>query len=312
MKKIDESKSVWYAKYNPHCIEDMILPVRMKDNIQKAVNSQKLKHYGLFSNMGGLGKSALCHAIIKEIDGEALWVNASKDRGINVVEAGGRIAKFAAQGSFDDKIKIVVMDEFDNFTPDGQKAFRGFIDEYGSNCTFIFTGNYKEKIIEQLLTRMEVYDFAEFPKKEMLKPIYNRLTYILENENVTYEQKDVLAVMTTFYPSIRQMIGALDQYSNDGVFSVTAEELDNQSAYSDIVKLMTPNTYFDMVLEVNKLSSPNNLYSYLYQNCDKLFPLQHYPKIIILLAKYEYESLGSREKHLQLTACLSQIMQFKK
>lgn len=312
MKKIDENKSVWYAKYNPFFVEDMILPPKMKETIQKAVNTQKLKHYGFFSNKGGLGKSALCHAIIKEVNGEALWVNASKDRGIDVVKTGGLIAKFASQGSFDDKVKIVIMDEFDNFTPDGQKAFRGFIDEYGSNCTFIFTGNYKEKIIEQLLGRMEVYDFADFPKQEMVKPIYERLTYILENENVKWEQKDVLAVMTSYYPSIREMIGSLDKFTIDGVLTINKDDLDAQSSYTNVIKLMKPTTYFEMVQEINKLTSPNNMYNFLYTNADKLFPIQFYPQIIPILAQYEFQSIQSRDKHLQLNACLTQLMQFNK
>ena len=309
MKKIDASKSVWYARYNPFYIEDMILPPTMKDTLQKAVDSQKLKHYGLFSTEGGLGKSALCHAIIKEVNGEALWINASIDRGIDIMR--GKIGKFASQQSFDDNKKIVVMDEFDNFSQDGQAAFRGFIDEFGANCCFIFTGNHKEKIIPQLLQRLECYDFASFPKKDMVKPIYDRLTWILENENIKSEQKDVVTIINTFYPSIRAMIGALDKFSVDGVLTVSEQELDVANVYGDIVSLMNPASYFDMITEVNKLASPNNMYSYLYKHADTLFKVQNYPKIIILLAKYEYESGQSRDKHLQLGACLTQIMPLK-
>jgi len=309
MTKIDNSKSVWYAKYNPFTINDMILPSKMKSKIQEYVTKQNILHLGLFSNVGGLGKSALCHAIIKEMGGEALWVNASIDRGIDVMR--GRIKKFASQQSFDDNKKVVIMDEFDNFSADGQAAFRGFIDEFGSNCCFIFTGNHKEKIIEPLLTRLEVYDFAEFPKKEMVKPVFFRLEYILKNEEVEYQQKDIVTIINTYYPSIRSMIGAIQKFTMDGVLTINEDDLDVQNAYSGIVDLMKPDTYFDMVQEVNKLASPNNLYSYLYKNADTFFKMQNYPKIIILLAKYEFESLNSRDKHLQLVACLSQIMPLK-
>lgn len=309
MSKIDESKSVWYHRYTPFTIQDMILPIAMKERLQKAVKKQKLKHYGFFSNMGGLGKSALCHAIIKEVDGEALWINASIDRGIDVMRT--KIGKFASQTSFSDNAKIVIMDEFDNFSQDGQKAFRGFIDEFGTNCTFIFTGNHPEKIIPQLLQRLETYDFAEFPKAEIVKPIFNRLTFILENENVTYEQKDVLAIITTYYPSIRAMIGALDKFSEDGVLKVSESQLDVQSTYNHIIDLMAPNSYFDMITEANKLASPNNMYSFIYKNAETLFPMQNYPKIVITVAQYEFQSLQSRDKHLQLGACLTALMPLK-
>lgn len=309
MKKINTNSSVLYAKYNPYFISDMILPIRMKSTLQKAVTTQKLKHYGLFSTQGGLGKSALCHAIIREIGGEAMWINASIDRGIDVMR--GKIGKFASSSSFDDNVKIVVMDEFDNFSKDGQAAFRGFIDEFGSNCCFIFTGNHQEKIIEPLLTRLEVYDFANFKKKEMVKPIFNRLEFILKNEKIEYIQKDIITIMNSFYPSIREMIGAIDQFSISGKLEFTESDLDTQNVYEDILKLLSPLTFFDMIKKVNELSSPNNMYSFLYKNAHKHFKLKHYPEIIRLLAKYEAQSSGSRCKHLQLSGCLTSILQFR-
>ena len=144
MKIIDKSKSVWYEKFKPHCIDDLIIPAQIKDKLRIYVQKQDLPNIGLFSSNPGTGKSSTAHAIIKEINGEAKWINASMEKGIDVLR--GTIAKFASQTSFDDKIKILVMDEFDHFSKDGQAAFRGFIDEFSSNCRFIFTGNYKEKI----------------------------------------------------------------------------------------------------------------------------------------------------------------------
>lgn len=213
MKEINNS-SVWYKKYQPNLIEDMILPEELKIKLQKYITDETVPHLGLFSNMPGTGKSSLCNAIIKEVNGEAQWINASIDKGIDVLR--GKIGKFASSNSFDDKIKIVVMDEFDYFSKDGQAAFRGFIDEFGNNCRFIFTGNYKEKIIEPLLDRLEVYDFNEFNKQEMIKPIFERLKFILTNENVEFDPKDLVPVINTFYPRIRSMVGALQRFSKDG------------------------------------------------------------------------------------------------
>jgi replication factor C small subunit len=168
--KIVGTSSVWFQKYQPQCIQDLVIPGHIKEKLAKYVSTQDIPNIGLFSSNPGTGKSSTACAIIKEINGEALWINASMEKGIDVLR--GKVQKFASQSSFDDKIKIVVMDEFDHFSKDGQAAFRGFIDEFSLNCRFIFTGNYKEKIIQPLLDRLEVYDFNSFEKSSMVKPIF--------------------------------------------------------------------------------------------------------------------------------------------
>jgi len=312
MKTWNPLLSVWYHRYQPSHTEDMILPPQIKKKLNRDVESEDLKHYGLFSSSGGTGKSSLANALVRQLGGEALWVNASVDRSIDLIKKDGRLAKFAGQQSFDGKKKIIVMDEFDNCLGDLQSGFRGFIDMYGRNCIFIFTGNHIEKIIPQLLERMEVYEFEQFTKTDMVRPIYDRLSWILNNENVEFEQKDIITIINNGYPSIRNMIGNLQRFSNDGKLTFLESELDSSDAYDKIINLLSPQHYFAMIQEVNKLSSPNNMYSFLYKNADRLFPTKNYPLIIVLISKYEYQSSQSRDKHLQLSSCLSEIMNYSK
>lgn len=301
--------SVWYEKYTIFRIEDLILPEKIKAKFQKYTKTQNLPHLGLFSSIPGTGKSSTAHSIIKEINGEALWINASMEKGIDVLR--GRISKFASQGAFDDNIKIVVMDEFDNFSPDGMKAFRGFINEFSANCKFIFTGNYKEKIIEPLLERLEVYDFNAFPKDEMIKPIFERLKWILENEDIKYEPKDLVPVINTFYPKIRSMIGALQKFSNDGVFAVDVDELDDLGAFDKIMEVVSLPTYGDMIIGVNALNAPDNMYSYLYKNAARYFKPESYHLMVLMIAKYQHMSIGVRDKNLNLAACLTELIKHR-
>lgn len=308
MKEINNS-SVWYKKYQPNCIEDMILPEEMKLKLKKYIADETVPHLGLFSNLPGTGKSSLCNAIIREVNGEAQWINASIDKGIDVLR--GKIGKFASSNSFDDKIKIVVMDEFDYFSKDGQAAFRGFIDEFGNNCRFIFTGNYKEKIIEPLLDRLEVYDFNEFNKQEMIKPIFERLKFILTNENVEFDPKDLVPVINTFYPRIRSMVGALQRFSKDGQFKVDENKLDDLNVFDDVIKLISASTFTDMVIAVNKLNAPDNMYSYLYKNAGKHFKPEVFPNLVITIAKYQHMADTVRDKHLNLSACLTELIKLK-
>lgn len=309
MKYVNNNTSVWYEKFLPCCVQDLILPQSVKSSIQNSTSSQNLPHFGLFSSTAGTGKSSTAHAIVKEINGEALWINASMEKGIDVLR--GKIQKFASQSSFDDNVKIVVMDEVDNFSQDGQKAFRGFINEYSQNCRFIFTGNYIDKIIEPLLERLERYDFDSFNKKEMVKPIFERLKFILEYEKIQYNDKDLIPIINTYYPKIRSMIGALQKFSNNGIFKVNENELDDVQAFDEIMKLINPNTYLEMITEINKLNAPDNMYSFLYKNAGKYFKEDKYPSVVLTIAKYQHMASSVRDKNLNLAACLTEMIKLK-
>lgn len=303
------SKSVWYERYKPSCIDDLVIPDAVKSKMQKYVKTQSLPNIGLFSSEPGTGKSSTAHAIIKEIGGEALWINASMEKGIDVLR--GKVQRFASQTSFDDKIKVVVMDEFDHFSKDGQAAFRGFIDELSENCRFIFTGNYKEKIIQPLLDRLEIYDFNSFEKIKIVKPIFERLKFILDNENIQYDPKLLIPVINTYYPRIRSMVGALQKLSSDGEFKVTSDDLDDLDVFDNVMQYVKHSSFIEMIREINKLNAPDNMYSYLYGNAAKYFSADAYPNVVLIIAKYQHMSSSVRDKNLNLAACLTELIKLR-
>jgi DNA polymerase III delta prime subunit len=168
MKKIGTS-SIWYEKYKPQCIDDVILPEGLKQNLKEQLIKKDVQNFGLFSSNPGTGKSTLSEVILKELKCDAKWINASLENGIDVLR--NDIFRFATTGSSNDELKVVVLDEADYLNANStQPAFRGFLDEYSKNCRFIFTGNYKEKIIEPLLNRLQVIDFNSFKKEVMHQP----------------------------------------------------------------------------------------------------------------------------------------------
>lgn len=307
---IGQSNTIWEHKYRPQRISDLIIPQSFKDNLQRDVNSQNIPNIALFSSNPGTGKTSTAYAIVKEINGEALWINASIEKGIDVLR--GKIQRFASQGSTDDNIKIVVMDEFDHFTRDGQAAFRGFLDEFSENCRFIFTGNYKEKIIEPLLTRLEVYDFNSFGKEEMVKPIFERMKLILENEKIQYNPKDLVPIINTYYPRIRSMVLALQKFSKSGTLVINESELDDVNVFDKVMKSVSQTTYNEMIVEVNKLNAPDNMYTFLYNNGAKYFKSEYYPQMVLIIAKYQHMSDSVRDKNLNLAACLTELINFRK
>lgn len=304
MKKINEKSSVWYEKYKPQTIEDLILPDDLKNKLQTMVNKKDLPNLGLFSSNPGTGKSSTCNAILSELNTECIWINGSLSSGIDVLR--GQIQKFASTGSLDDELKYVVIDEADYLNSNStQPAFRGFLDEFSSNCRFIFTGNYKDKLIEPLISRLQCIDYDNFSKADLIKPIFERLKFILENENIQYDPKDLVPVINTYYPSIRNMIGTLQKLSSDGTFRLA--DLDDTNIYDNVMKVVTPSTYLDMIAEVNKLNAPDNMFSYIYKNAGKYFSPGNYPKVIVTIAKYQHMSSTVRDKQLNLAACLTEL-----
>ena len=306
MKKIGTS-SIFYEKYKPQTIDDLLLPEELKNKLSQMTKNKDLPSIALFSSSPGTGKSCTSNAILKDLGCEALWINASLENGIDTLR--GKIQKFATTGSMDDELKYVVMDEADYLTAANQAALRGFIEEFSGNCRFIFTGNYKEKMIEPLLNRLQIFDFNNFKKEEMIKQIFDRLTFILNNEKIQYNPKDLVPVINTYYPSIRNMIGTLQKCSGSGTLKI--EDLDDANIYDTVMKVVSPSTYLDMIAEVNKLNAPDNMYSYLYKNAGKYFSPAAYPKVIVTIAKYQHMSATVRDKQLNLCAALTELVSLR-
>lgn len=308
MKKIDTTQSTWFKRYQPQTIDDLILPKKIKDSFKRYVETGSLPALALFSNTPGTGKSSTANAIINDFGGEALWINASLDTSVDTLRS--KIQKFASTVSFDDKLKVVVLDEFDGFSKQGQAAFRGFIDEFSSNCTFIFTGNYRENVIEPLMDRLEDYEYSTFKRDEMIKPIFERLQFILNNENITFKNEDLVPIITTFYPCIRSMVKVLQKFS-DGPGStliIDQQNLDNIQQFDNVMKFVSPKTYFELIESVNNLASPENMYSFIYKNVSKYFAPNSIPQAIVVTAKYQSMSSNVRDKHLPLCACLTDLI----
>lgn len=307
--KFNSTESIWQEKYRPQCIEDMILPEDIKQKFLGYIE-KGIPNLGLWSENPGLGKSSLANAIIKQLGYPYMFINASMEKGIDVLR--DKIQRFAVCGSFDSDYKIVVMDEFDNCSKDSQSAWRGFLDEYSENCRFIFTGNYKEKIIPPLLDRLENYDFALFKKDEMAKPIIIRLAEILKIEHINYNKEtvkqDLLTIFNAYYPGIRSMIQALQKFSSTGTLIVDKTALNDVNLFDEIMDLVNPQKYLDMISAVNRLNSPEAMYSYLYKHADKYFKSNTYPQAIVTIAKYQDMSSNVRDKNLNLSACLTELM----
>lgn len=293
-----------YEKYAPKTVEDVILPKNIKERFLKCIREQKIPNFGFWSHQPGLGKSCTSKAIIRSSGADALFLNASLEKGIDVIR--NKVMQFASSVSLSDAPKIVVFDEADNISPDAQASLRGFLDEFSSNCSFIFTGNLKSKIIEPLLDRLENYDFSEFPKEEMVKPIFEKLKFIVQNEGYEFDsekQQLVISIIQNSYPKIRDMIKTLVKSleTNSLVFE------NSISSFEEILESLKKKDYYKIIEQTNSLTNPDGMFEFLYA---RIKDFSKIPGAIQSLAKGQYQSAFVRDKNLNLASTLCELMNY--
>lgn len=298
---INNKHDIWVERYRPQKIDDLILPEKYLNKFKDfIINPSNI----LLSSINpGTGKTSTMNALIKEGNFESLFINASLENGIDVLR--GKIIQFAASESFDGKPKIVILDECDQFTDSAQGALRGIIEEFASNCRFILTCNYITKIVPAIVNRFEVYDFDEVldrNKQELVPKIFNYLKEILENEKVQFSQEDLVNVIKNYYPSIRGMVACLQKSNFNNVLSL---DIQKDSDFSEIIEFVKKRDFDKLMKTVYSLTNADKFYEFAFRKLE--IPNQNKPQTYIILAKYQYQSAFSRDKNLNLAACLMEI-----
>jgi len=186
---INSGETIFVEKYRPKTLNDIILPKDLKESIREWIDNDDIPNILLVSKVPGLGKSTLAHVLINETGADSLFINISLNGNIDTLR--GKIQGFVSTTGFENKHKIIVLDEFDGASQQLQKALRGFTEEFSKSARFILTANYKEKIIEPLLNRLQIFDFDKIfaskeNRKELLQQTFNRLRDILDNEEIEY------------------------------------------------------------------------------------------------------------------------------
>lgn len=302
---------LWTEKYRPDSIKGLILPTSVKRAFTKFLSDEEIVNLLFFSNSPGTGKTSSAKALCNEMGADFLYINASKDGNIDTLRS--EISKFATVKSLTGKPKVVILDESEGTTNSFQSALRAFTEEFHKSCRFILTCNYVTKLIEPLRSRCAVQiDFGFMDKKiqeEMRPKILKRLTGILDNENVTYDEEVVKKIVANHYPDIRRMIGLLQQQS------IVVGDINN--TIFDIGKV--DQELFDYVLNNNlsgarKYVIENNcnyseVYSSFFRNFIPLVSDTKKAPVIITLAKYAHMNGQVIDQELNLSAAFLEIME---
>lgn len=204
----DQLKNIWVEAYRPTKLADMVLSETLRTFVEECKRKQEIPNMLLVGN-AGTGKTTLAKVIINEIlDAQYLYINASEKNGIDEVRTS--ILTFAQTKSLDGKLKVIFLDEFDNFTDAGQRALRNVMEEYAGNTRFILTGNYLHRIIQPIQSRCQVFTDFTPPIREYAK----RIVYILQQESVNVEAgqvERVKEVIRYHYPDLRRIINYIQR-----------------------------------------------------------------------------------------------------
>ena len=211
---------LWVEKYRPDKIDDCILPEAIKSTFQEFVNKGTVPNL-LISGSAGVGKTTIAKALCKEVGCDYIVINGSDENGIDVLR--GKIKNYASSVSLSGGRKVVIIDEADYLNANSiQPALRNAIEEFAINCSFIFTCNYKNRIIEPLHSRCSNVDVKinKEDKQKLMAQFFKRVCWILDQENITYNKEVVAQVIAKYYPDNRRVLNELQRYSISGTIDV--------------------------------------------------------------------------------------------
>ena len=299
---------LWVEKYRPKTISECVLPDRIKNIFQDYVNSGEISNM-LLCGTAGTGKTTVAKALCNELGCDYIVINGSDESGIDVLRT--KIRDFASTVSFESKPKVVIMDEADYLNPNStQPALRAFIEEFSGNCRFIFTCNFKNRIIEPLHSRTSVIDFKidKKDRPEMAQKFMGRMQYILTSENIPYEQNVLAELLMKHFPDYRRVINELQRYSRSG--SIDSGILSNIAEINtkELIDSLKDKDWKKMRQWVvnNVDNDPQGVYRKVYDALiDKV---KQVPHLVLLIADYQYKSAFVADQEINLTACLTDIM----
>ena len=211
-----EDQFLWVEKYRPRKLDECILPVDQKKVFQDMVEKDEIQNM-LLCGSAGVGKTTIARALCEELGTDYIIINGSEESGIDVLRT--KIKQFASTVSFSGKTKVVILDEADYLNPNStQPALRAFIEEFSANCRFIFTCNFKNRIIPPLHSRCAVIEFkiGKEERPKIAARFFKRVNEILANEKVEADPKVVAKVLEKHFPDYRRVLNELQRYASSG------------------------------------------------------------------------------------------------
>ena len=306
------SDFIWVEKYRPKTIDDCILPQSIKNTFKDFVKSGQIPNM-LLSGPPGIGKTTVAKALCHELGVDYYVINGSDEgRFLDTVRNNAKNFASTVSLSSDAKHKIIIIDEADNTGNDVQLLLRAFIEEFSNNCRFIFTCNYKNKIIEPLHSRCSVIDFGIKGKEkaEVANTFFKRLNSILEKEGCDADKKVLAELINKHFPDWRRVLNECQRYSISGKIDSGILVHFSEVKVNDLLKNLKEKNFPEVRKWVvdNLDNDPSVLLRHVY---DALFGTLEGPSIaaaVLIIAKYQYQIAFVSDQEINLLAALTEIM----
>ena len=308
---VDKEQFLWCEKYRPKKVADCILSSELKDTFSNYVKDNKIPNM-ILAGGPGTGKTTIARALCDEIGVDYLMVNGS-DEGRNIDTVRTTLTQYCSSVSMSGNRKVVIMDEADYMNPDSvQPALRGFIEKFSGNVSFIFTCNFRNRIIDPIHSRCSVVEFVipKAQRENLAVQFLDRCKKILSDEKVESEDKVIAELIMKHFPDFRRVLNELQKYSSSGKIDSGILSVMSEINMSDLMGFLKQKKF----TEVRRWSVQNldndsvrifrKIYDTLY---DYLSPTT-IPQAVLILADYQYKSAFVADQEINLVACLTEIM----
>jgi len=308
---MNETQMLWVEKYRPHKVEDCILPDNIKTTFQEYVNRKEIPNL-LLTGSAGVGKTTIAKALCEEVGCDYIVINGSEETGVDNIRV--KVKNYASSMSLSGGRKVIIIDEADYLSPNAQAALRGSIEETAVNCSFIFTCNFKNRIMEAIHSRCSVIEFKlqNGQKAKMAAQFFKRVEWLLTEEGVTYDKSVVAAVITKHFPDNRRILNELQRYSSNegktidkGILAVVSDV-----NITELVKALKAKDFTTARKWVtNNLDSDTaTILRKIYDNMYEFLKPESIPPAVLVLSKYQYQAAFVADQEINLVACLTEFM----